>query len=102
MGAGMMCTTDVAVPSTKHEEWTAAATGKDTGLVCVKTGLMAVRTWLMHDTCIGERKSAAGSRDGVELKSEWMMAVVHLLENSWRCIAPAKTPARGRQAAARA
>ena len=98
----MVCTTDVVVPSTKHEEWMAAATGKDTGLLCAKTGLMAVRTRLMDDICIGERKSAAGSRDGVELKSEWMMTIVHLLEYSWRCIAPAKTPARGRKAAARA
>lgn len=63
LGAGMkICITDVAVESTKKEECAAAATGKD-------TGLMAVRTGLMENNGVGESRLAGVIRGGAEPKS---------------------------------
>ncbi len=101
MGAGIkMCTTDFAVQSTKNEELVAATTGKATGLTGGRTGLMAVRTGLMDD--IRERRQVGVIRGGVEPESVWTMTAVPWPEDRWSCTVPAKTPARGRKAAARA
>lgn len=51
---------------------------------------MAVRTGLMDDKGIGERKLAAGSRDGVEPKSRWTMTAVPWPEDRWEVHSPAQ------------